>query len=209
MKKVIFDLDGTLLTNTYEVQRQYFESSLDKETYLKMRDNVKEYLDSYEEKHLRYDIGDLKRFLSFVTCSEISEDFIKGWIEIGAFIDDNIEDGLVETLEYFKKKNIKLAVLTNWFRKPQVERLKNTGIYKYFDDIYTGDMFLKPHKEAYLNAVGNNRICDCIVVGDTLEKDYIVPKSLGIGAVLYDKDDNYHETLVKVKRLDELKRRVR
>ena len=59
MKKVIFDLDGTLLTNTYEVQRQYFESSLDKETYLKMRDNVKEYLDSYEEKHLRYDIGDV------------------------------------------------------------------------------------------------------------------------------------------------------
>lgn len=209
MKKIIFDLDGTLLTNTYEVQRQYFESSLDKEIYLKMRENVKVYLDEYESKHIRYDIGDLKRFLSCATCSDISEDFIKGWIEIGGYIDDSVEDGLISTLEYLKSKDVKLAVLTNWFRRPQVERLKNTGIYKYFDDIYTGEEFLKPHSEAYLNAIGDSRKCDCIVVGDTLEKDYIGPKSLGIGAVLYDKDDKYHNTLVKVKRLDELKRRVR
>ena len=209
MKKVIFDLDGTLLFNTFIEEKKYFESTLPKEVYINLKENIYNYLNIYETNNIRYDVGDLKRFLSSMIGFNFTDDFMQGWIEVGSYTDDTFDLGLVETLEDLKRRDAKLAVLTNWFRKPQEDRLKNSNIYGYFDEIFTGEEFLKPHKEAYINALGDERKCDCLFVGNHLEKDYIGPKAVGISSVLYDKDDIYHESIVKIKKMSELKRRVR
>ena len=209
MKKVIFDLDGTLLFNTYEDEKRYFESCLEKAAYEDLKSNVCDYLEEYESSNIRYDIGDLKRFLSYKSGFNFDDDFIRGWLEVGAYKNDTFDENLIETLEFIKSKNIKLAVLTNWFRNPQIERLKTTGIYDYFDEIHTGEEFLKPNKQAYLNAIGDNFNCDCMFVGDDLLKDYIGPKTVGASSILYDKKEIYHDSIIKVKKMSELKRRVR
>ena len=209
MKKVIFDLDGTLLFNTYEEEKKYFESQLDKRTSEDLRHNVCDYLEEYEGSRIRYDIGDLKRFLSYKTGYDFNEDFIKGWLEVGAYTDDTFDEELLETLEFLKSRDIKLAVLTNWFREPQVKRLRNSNILEYFDEVHSGEEFLKPNKQAYLNAKGDISVCDCLFVGDDLLKDYIGPKMVGAGSILYDTKEIYHDSIIKVKKMGELKRRVR
>ena len=45
---------------------------------------------------------------------------------------------------------------------------------------------------------------DCVVVGDDLDKDYIGPRACDIESVLYDRNDVQHESVVKVKRMDEI-----
>ena len=209
MKKVIFDLDGTLLFNTFIEEKKYFEGTLPKEVYINLRENIGNYLNIYEANNIRYDIGDLKRFLSNMTDFNLSEEFMNGWLEVGSYTDDTFDPKLIETLENLKRRDVKLAVLTNWFRKPQIDRLKNSNIYEYFDEVHTGEEFLKPHREAYVNAIGDERKCDCLFVGDHLEKDYIGPKAIGVNSILYDRDNIYHDSIVKIKKMSELKRRVR
>lgn len=209
MKKVVFDLDGTLLFNSYEDEKKYFENCLPKEVYLDLKENIGNYLNTYESHNIRYDEGDLKRFLSSVTGFNFTDEFIKGWLEVGSYTNDTFDMELIETLENLKRRDVRLEVLTNWFRKPQEDRLKNSDIFEYFDEIHTGEEFLKPHKEAYINAIGDFRKVDCLFVGDHLEKDYIGPKTIGVSSVLYDRDNVYHDSIIKIKKMGELKRRVR
>ena len=133
----------------------------------------------------------------------ISEKIIDGWIKYNSTIPDRMEDGVIDTLEYLKSQKHSLGVLTNWFRFAQIERLKNSGLYDYFDDIYTGDFFLKPYPAAYFRAIGNFSSKNCVVVGDNLEKDYIGPRRCGLDSILYDKNDQY-SVIVKVKKIYEL-----
>lgn len=209
MKKVVFDLDGTLLFNTYDGEKEYFKSQLESDAYEDLKLNIGDYLDAYESHNTRYDIGDLKRFLSYKSGYNFTEKFIKGWLEVGAYTDDTFDSELIETLEYLKSKDMKLAVLTNWFRKPQEQRLKNSNLFEYFDEIYTGEEFLKPHLDSYLNALGDTPKAECVFIGDNLDNDYIGPKIVGSKSILYDREGIYHDSIIKIKTMGELKRRVK
>ena len=116
-----------------------------------------------------------------------------------------MSSGAIETLEYLKQKNKSLAVLTNWFGDFQIKRLENMGIRKYFDDIYTGDIHIKPNKKAYLNACGNYDIKDCTIIGDNYEKDFYIPKNLGMNAILYRPKGDFKESKDVIKNLVKIK----
>ena len=81
------------------------------------------------------------------------------------------------------------------------------GLYDYIDAFYSGDIITKPHKEAYWMAAGGVDPLLCQVVGDDTETDYIAPKAVGMNAILVDRKDVHHKTLVKVRSLDEIKNR--
>ncbi|MBR4619044.1 MAG: HAD family hydrolase [Bacilli bacterium] len=203
MKRFIFDLDCTLLTGDYSGEEEYFKEVLgnDSRNFL---DKLFPALLEYENSFFKYDVSTLSAFLTDTTGVNVTDEIVEGWIENNMLMDDYIEDGTIELLEYLKNNNKSIAVLTNWFSRLQIERLKKAGIYKYFDDIYCGDQFTKPHKEAYLNACGIYKPSECLMIGDSLDKDYIAPRGIGMDSVLYDKEDKYHKTLNKVKRLNEI-----
>jgi putative hydrolase of the HAD superfamily len=119
-------------------------------------------------------------------------------------VPDTLEDGIMETLDYLKTHGHSLAVLTNWYGRTQIPRLKKADMFQYFDDIYTGDVILKPHKEAYLFARKDFDSDDCIFVGDNVDKDYIGPRACGMKSLLYDKNEKYHSSIQKIKKMNEL-----
>ena len=120
---------------------------------------------------------------------------------------DKMEDGVIELLDYLKSKNKSLVVLTNWYGESQVARLKNAKIYDYFDDVFTGEYQLKPHPESYIRAIDKYNPRECVIIGDSIHKDYSAPRIHGIDAILYDKNDIHSNNYVKVKKLTELKKR--
>ena len=203
MKRFIFDLDGTLLTGDFKVEKPYFDDIYKDDSY-KIFNNIVKFLNDYEKIFCRYDEKELSNYLSYRSGLKISEDVIKGWIDLVGNIPDTLEDGVIETLEYLKKNDYNLAVLTNWFGGSQKKRLKRSGLIKYFDDIYTGDMVLKPHRSSYLIARNQFSINDCVIIGDNLSKDYIVPREIGMNSVLYDKNDVHDEGFVKIKKMHEI-----
>ncbi len=204
--RFIFDLDETLLSGGYECEESFFREQLgdSADKFLKVLPRL---LDQYENDYSRYDIKELSSFLTQNSKVLITDDIIEGWIDANMKMSDNIENGAQEILEYLKSKKHSLVVLTNWFGNLQIERLKRAGLLEYFDKVYAGDEFVKPHKRAYFNACGNFKAKDCIVIGDNLVKDYITPRSLGLNAILYDKEEKYEKKLNKIKSLYELKDR--
>ena len=91
------------------------------------------------------------------------------------------------------------------FGESQAKRLERAGLLEYFDTVYGGDIVTKPHKEAYWIAAAAHKPEDCVFIGDNVDNDYIGPKACGMNSILYDKKNQYHKTLVKVRSLRELK----
>lgn len=203
MKRIIFDLDGTLLTGSFEFEKKYF-TSLYGEDALDMVENMGKYLDEYEKTFPRYHHIWLSKYLSDKSGLNITEDIIDGWIEVMSTVPDVMEENVIQTLENLKKKDCSLAVLTNWYGDTQISRLRKAGILHYFDNVYTGDFALKPHEKAYMWARDDYNIEDCLFVGDNVDKDYIGPRMYGFESILYDKKEKEHKSLVKIKKLNEL-----
>lgn len=204
-RKILFDLDGTLMTGDYHTtESKYFTELYGDKAYGFLDELVKD-LDEYEHRFKKYEIDVLSRFLTDKAGFLISEKDIDGWIECTAEIDNVLEDGIIDVLDFFQSEGCVLGVLTNWVRRTQEKRLINMGIRDYFSELYTGDIGLKPHLETYRVAIGKYPKEKCIIIGDNSEKDYGAPRSIGINAYLYDKHDRYTDiTHNKVKKLNEI-----
>ena len=203
-KRLIFNLDGTLLTGEAQLTEKFFEKIYGVKAYPFVED-LSQNLDRYEKIFNRYSYDELAQFLSMRSELPISPRFLKEWSDAISQGKDTMDEELVDTLEHLKKKGLSLAVLTNWFGECQLTRLERSGILSYFDDVYTGDVVLKPHREAYMLARGNFSCEECVFVGNSLERDYIAPRAFGMEGILYDKDDITHHTVAKVKKIGELK----
>ena len=202
-KRFIFDLDGTMLSGDYSIEHEYFYDVFGNKA-VKFNHNIPKYLDQYENSHIKYEKDLLSHFLSKKSGLPFNEDIIDGWIECVGFMKDKYEEDVFEVLDYLKTKGNSLVCLTNWFEKTQRNRLMRSGIIDYLDDLYTGDVLLKPHKEAYYQAMGDYPVEECVFIGDNVEKDYIGPRCLGMESILYDKENKHSDSLVKIKRLNKI-----
>ena len=205
MERFIFDLDGTLLTNGFKKEREYFKEVFG-EDGKRFFENAFKYLDDYEHQNINYDVHKLSEHLSRESGLNITDSFVEGWIEVGANEIDTMEEGVMETLEYLSLKGKDVIVLTNWFTKTQVARLRKSKLIDYINEVHCGDTNLKPHRTTYLCACGEYEPSDCIIIGDNIEKDYYEPQKYGLNAILYDKNDKHDKSLRKIKRIDEIKR---
>ena len=198
IRRFIFDLDGTLLHCNFEKERQYFRSVLPEENAKKFIDSFIHHLYDYEEIFLKYEIKNLSKYLSEKMGFDITEEFIEKWIEVNTECIDTIYDETIDILKYLKEKKYSLVVLTNWFYKTQSKRLDNKNILKYFDNVFTGEIYTKPNKESYLNAIGDYKVNECVMIGDNIKKDVLMPQSLGITSFYYNPSNKeYDKTLVK------------
>ena len=206
MKRFIFDLDGTLLTSDYSQEFEYFKNIYgDKSKNLIA--GLATYLNSYEKTYSKYEVDRLCRYLNAVTGLEFTPEIIAVWNDLLGNNPFVLEDGIIDLLEYLKSQGHSLVVLTNWFGDSQTKRLENSGLLTYFDAVYGGDIFTKPHKQAYWVATAGYDPKECVFIGDNVDNDYIGPRACAMNSILYDKNDLHHKTLVKVRRLDELKKK--
>ena len=203
MKRFIFDMDGTLLTSDFSGEKEYFKSVYGNDSY-RIMNGMSTRLDSYEKAYDKYEVGTLCRYLTYTTGLIVTPEILNGWNEVIGNSPTKLEDGVIELLEYLKDNGHSLAVLTGWFKEPQIKRLENVGIIKYFDNIYTGDMILKPHAIAYIDAKRSFKWKDCVMIGNDLNKDYMIPRSLDMNAIFYDKNNLQGDNIVKVKRMNEI-----
>ena len=91
-------------------------------------------------------MGDTNADLTQISGLEFTPEIIRLWNTTMVSETDVMEDGVIEVLEYLKSKDKSLVVLTNWYSLPQVERLKNAGIFEYFDDVSHQNLYYIPTK---------------------------------------------------------------
>ena len=197
-KRFIFDIDGTLLIPDWNYEKLYFDSVLEKFEFEIFYPQIPKLLEEYEKNFPRYDVVELSRFLTMKSGVLITPEIIIGWNKALGETKPEIIDGVVESLEYLKSKDKSLVALTNWFLEPQIERLKSSGIDSYFDNVYGGEIGIKPSREAYMNAMGEFNIDSSIMIGDSLDFDVYGSGRIGMDAIFYNpKGKDYDKAKVK------------
>ena len=103
-----------------------------------------------------------------------------------------------ETLSVLRDRGLRLAVVTDAHNGNALKRLKKTGLYEFFDAIITRDMSgkAKPSPEPFLLSMSKLGVNanETILVGDSIRRDIVPAKALGMLAVhaAYG-DRNFHE----------------
>lgn len=91
---------------------------------------------------------------------------------------------VVETLKKLKKKDLKLAVVTDGLRLKAWMRLNEAGLDKYFDAVVTYDDTgkKKPSKEPFTKACKQISVKpqECLMIGDWPERDIEGAKAIGM-----------------------------
>ena len=116
------------------------------------------------------------------------DNFVDAWIKYLSDCTEKASKEIIDTLEYLKSK-YDLVILSNWFTESQENRLKKMGIDKYFSkQIYTDKVKNKPNKETFMEAVKPYNIDECIMIGDSIEKDIKGAEDIGMKTILINNE---------------------
>lgn len=208
IKKVIFDLDDTLIMwkneyyNSLDDALKYFNIKYDNEIKEKLKLAVKDYEIYYNTYKKEY----MKEIMEKYINDSLPENFIDIWIfYLKSCVPTEPNEEFISTLEYLHKK-YELVVLTNWFTEQQKERLKNYKIESYFKNVIGTDYILnKPNKEAFIHACIPYSSNECVMIGDSLSKDINGAINAGMDAILFDFKNEYKGKLKKITKIEELK----
>ena len=204
VKKIIFDLDGTLL----------FLSDDWRNTY-------QEFIDTYKlnttAEELFKTIGTLEKELKdLIITKDVLCDYINSKINIGITVDmlndlddryNNIPllntDKIYKILDYLASK-YELINYTNWFTDDQVYRLKKYNLDKFFTKSYGWDILkLKPSLDELEKLVEGKKE-DYIMIGDTIGTDIEPADSIGIKTIFYNRKGIVQDKYTEIKDIEEL-----
>jgi len=92
-----------------------------------------------------------------------------------------------EILDYLLAKKYMLHLITNGFEEVQQNKLKYSGLTKYFTEVITSETSnsLKPHKEIfeYAFSKSNAKPKESIMIGDNIDVDIAGAKNAGMDQV--------------------------
>ena len=178
IKRVIFDIDNTLIPWKNEYYNEIFEVLKELNTECSNEDfnKIKQAFGEYENVYYSFNTG--KKY-----PKEFMDKIIEKWANC---VPDKIEDSILATLEELSKK-YEMVCLTDWYKEQQIKRLKKTNILKYFQDVYVAENTKrKPFKEAFMQAIGENKPEECIMIGDSFERDIEGALKAGLQAIYYN-----------------------
>ena len=209
MKKIIFDLDNTLMMfdkkyiNSYckVLKNNNFDSNYDQAL------SLFESVDRYEKQGKKYNKQDLLDFVNKDLNKNYKMKLVDEILDIiGTCWINPVSLELVDTLKYLSTK-YELYVLTNWFTAPQARRLENVGILKYFKKVVGADMVSpKPALEAFSYIIKDTNLKDCMMIGDNIDIDIKGALNAGIKTILYDYKNIYNSfTGNRITKIEELK----
>ena len=202
IKKIVFDLDNTLL----------FLSDKWEENYKKFIDKYKLNISANDlflcignfEKNIK-NIVVSKQKLSEYVSNNLFIDFTTNMILELLEIYDNTSllntDTIYDILNYLSEK-YELIAYTNWFTDDQIKRLKKYDLDKFFTKVYGWDILpKKPSKEGLSEIIKNDDIENYIFIGDSIELDLEVPYSMGIATIFYNRKNikqNKYKEIFKI-----------
>lgn len=188
IKKIIFDLDNTLLFISAEWEQSY-QKFIDK------------YNLSITPKELYSCIGTFEKNINnVIVTNKIMCEYINSRLPILLTEDMFIElldvyknipllntDIVYNVLEYLSHK-YELIVYTNWFSKNQIDRLKIYNLDRFFSRIYGwDDLEIKPSKIGIEKIIGSNNINEYVFIGDNIEFDLEVPYNMGMATIFLNR----------------------
>lgn len=192
IKNLIFDLDDTIIKDELEDAIYYKEAlrncGYDENNYKKVYDAIEIYDNTRSEKCLYYNKQEMLKVINFELQTDYSINLIDELIlVIGKYWTKRVQ---------IKEENIKklsekynLYIYTNFFTEAQLMRIKNIGYDKYFKKVFGADLYgCKPFKISFQKILDelNTNANECIMIGDSKNKDILAANNIGMKSILYD-----------------------
>ena len=197
IKRVIFDIDNTLIPWKNEYYNEIFEvlKELNTECSNEEFNKIKKAFGEYEKVYYSFNKENMINYINEYTGKKYPKEFMDKIIEKWAkCAPEKIEDSILVTLEELSKK-YEMVCLTDWFKNQQIKRLEKTNILKYFQEIYAAENTKrKPFKEAFMQAIGKNKPEECIMIGDSFERDIEGALRSGLQAIYYNPKEAAEKT---------------
>ena len=205
IKKIVFDLDNTLLFLSDEWEEKY-KKFMDKYNLNISANDLFLCIGNFEKKMKNIVVS--KQKLSEYVSNDLSIDFTIDMILELSEIYNNTPllntDTIYDALNYLSEK-YELIAYTNWFTDDQIKRLKKYDLDKFFTKVYGWDILpKKPSKEGLSEIIKNDDIENYIFIGDSIELDLEVPYSMGIATIFYNRKNikqNKYKEIFKIKEL--------
>lgn len=205
IKRIIFDIDNTLIDFPKDYDIGY-KKVIKKYNYNFSSKDLYEAIGKYEtcDKYKKYNIDNMVELLKEELDINITKEFFEEFFIMYNDLITEVPKEIKDTLKYLSKK-YELVTLSNWFTENQVNRLKKADILKYFKEVYgTDQIIMKPNKESFLSVIGNNKVEECLMIGDNLNVDIKIPYEIGIN-VLYLNKNNIKTNYPTIKKIEDLK----
>ena len=183
IKRLIFDVDNTLLVNvdfkkTIRITLKQFNIYSEK-TVQDFSNSLPSYNDLYEN----YNSYDFVNHIEERINQRLPKYFLEKYIDnLIKYAVPEKNPKLIQTITNLSKK-YDLVLLTNFFARSQMGRLETFGIGKYFSNCY-GEKLIKPNIKAFQDACGPYKPNECIMIGDSIRLDIEPAKKSGMGAIL-------------------------
>ena len=203
-KHLFFDLDNTLwdfdnnskivlgyIFDKFELQKKGIPS---KKNFINSYKKVNvELWFKYREGLLSKEILRSRRFLKTLQAFNIKDETLSE--EIGHYYVSNspfqtkLMDGARDVL-FNLSLHYNLHIITNGFKEVQFIKLKNSGLYDFFNKIIVSEDVgvLKPNKKIFEYALNtcDAKIEESLMIGDDIISDVLGAKSFGIDQVFFD-----------------------
>lgn len=178
---LIFDLDGTLLDTLDDLTNSvnYALERLDLPT--RSKDEIRSFVGNGVEKLVELSVPEKTSYDQFAKCLLL---FKKHYSE-------NMQqqtkpyDGIIELLDYLKKNNYNMAIVSNKFQEG-VTDLNNHFFSKYIDVAIgkSPKMRKKPYPDTILSAIDELGVSkeNCLYIGDS-EVDILTAKNANVKSV--------------------------
>jgi pyrophosphatase PpaX len=185
LKALLFDLDGTLIEFKFRV------IELKKELFDKLNDNNVIIEKRFQKESIQNICEEAQRIMknnANKECDRITSDMkeIIEKYEIEGLKQSAIKKDVFYVFNWLKKKEIKLALVTNNGRKSAEYAVNRFELIEYFDVIITRDEVnkWKPHPEPIQKAINQLKIepSEGIFIGDS-KMDIQSSKSAGVKVV--------------------------
>ncbi len=180
LKRIIFDIDGTLITGVHF--KKYVANTFERYG-INDPGKVSEFLTNipeYEKNYQSYNKNDYLNFFSSRLGIKLDEEFLRIFFSELKYAVPKDSSSIKEMLE--ELRDYELVLLSNYFEESQRNRLSTMQINDFFTEYY-GEKNIKPVPKAYFDAAGKRSIEECIIVGDDKVLDIEVPKKLGFKTI--------------------------
>jgi len=204
IKRLIFDVDGTLITGVNFVDA--IKKTLKRLNIYSDEKTVAflEGIKTYENKFNNYNIDDYTAHMSNAINNLLPMEFLRIFFEELKNVIPSKNETLIKTIKDLSNV-YELVLLTNYFSESQMNRLNNMGIGHFFVECY-GEKLIKPNIEAYISACGKNSPSECVIIGDDIFLDIEQAQKVGLNTIFINTKNikNYKIKTFEVQRVEEI-----